>query len=56
VLSTVGDHILKEFNTLDLTRLRTYKIARPPKQKPTVGVPLHVNFLDDDILLWCLYS
>ncbi len=29
VLSLVGDHILQEFNTLYLTRFRTYKIARP---------------------------
>ncbi len=30
VLSCVGDHILQEFNTLYLTRFRTYKIALPP--------------------------
>jgi hypothetical protein len=30
VLSPAGDHILLEFNTLYLTRFRTYKIARPP--------------------------
>ncbi len=29
VLIPVGDHILQEFNTLYLTRFRTYKIARP---------------------------
>jgi hypothetical protein len=29
VLSPVGDHILQEFNTMCLTRLRTYNIARP---------------------------
>jgi hypothetical protein len=33
VLSCVGDHILQEFNTLFLTRCRTYKIATPPKTK-----------------------
>jgi hypothetical protein len=33
VLSCVVDHILQEFNTLFLTRLRIYKIATPPKQK-----------------------
>ncbi len=33
VLSPVGDHILQEFNTLNLTRFRTYKIARPPQTK-----------------------
>jgi hypothetical protein len=27
VLRTVGDHILQEFNTLYLTRFRTYKIV-----------------------------
>jgi hypothetical protein len=31
VLSFVGDHILQEFNTLYLTRYRTYKIALPPQ-------------------------
>ncbi len=30
VLSCVGDHILQGFNTLFLTRFRTYKIATPP--------------------------
>ncbi len=55
VLSPVEDLILHEFNTLYLTRLRTYKIARPPQQKPRRGeglkqistcrkVPLQVNF------------
>jgi hypothetical protein len=54
-LSCVGDLILQEFNTLFLTRFRTYKIATPPKQKPRKGgglrhintcrkVPLQVNF------------
>jgi hypothetical protein len=33
VLSCVEDHILKEFNTLFLTRFRTYKIAGPPQTK-----------------------
>jgi hypothetical protein len=32
-VSPVGDHILQEFNTLYLTRIRTYKIARPPQTK-----------------------
>ncbi len=32
-LSPVGDHILQEFNTLYLTRFRTYKIARPSQTK-----------------------
>jgi hypothetical protein len=36
MLSPVGGHILQEFNTLYLTRFRTYKIARPP-QKPMRG-------------------
>ncbi len=31
LLSYVGDHILQEFNTLYLTRYRTYKIALPPQ-------------------------
>jgi hypothetical protein len=33
MLTTVGDHILQELNTLYLTRLRTYKIATPPQTK-----------------------
>jgi hypothetical protein len=59
------DHILQEFNTLYLTRLRTYKIALPPQTKPRRGGglrqintcrkdPLQVNFLDNDI--WHLLS
>jgi hypothetical protein len=65
LLSTVGDHILQKFNTLYQTRFRIYKNARPPKKKPRRrGMPqtvkhlsghLEVNFLDDIILLWCLY-
>jgi hypothetical protein len=35
VLSCVEDHILQEFNTLFLTRFRTYKIATPPQTKMT---------------------
>jgi hypothetical protein len=30
VLSCVGDHIVQEFNTMFLTRFRTYKIATSP--------------------------
>jgi hypothetical protein len=33
LLSCVGDHILQEFNTLFLTRFRTYKTALPPQTK-----------------------
>ncbi len=33
VLSPVGDHILQEFDTLYLTRVRTYKIPRPSQNK-----------------------
>jgi hypothetical protein len=33
VLSSVGDHILQEFNTLFLARFKTYKIARPSQAK-----------------------
>ncbi len=47
VLSCVVDHILQEFNTLFLTRFRTYKIATPPKTK----TPVKTTFRD-----WCLYS
>jgi hypothetical protein len=35
VLSCVVDHILQEFNTIFLTRFRTYKIATPPQTKMT---------------------
>jgi hypothetical protein len=35
VLICVVDHILQEFNTLFLTRFRTYKIAVPPQTKLT---------------------
>jgi hypothetical protein len=35
VLGCVVDHILQEFNTLFLTRFRTYKIATPPQTKMT---------------------
>jgi hypothetical protein len=37
VLGLVGYHILDEFNTLYLTRLRTYKIAKPPQTKTYDG-------------------
>jgi hypothetical protein len=52
----VGDHILQEFNTLYLTRFKTYKkLLNHPKLKPRRGgglrqintcrkVPLQVNF------------
>jgi len=33
VMSCVGGYILQEFNTLFLTRFRTYKIASPPQTK-----------------------
>ncbi len=67
VSSPVGDHILQEFNTLYLTRIRTTKLLDHPKQKPRRGgglrqihtcrkVPLQVIFLDDDSLLCCLRS
>ncbi len=63
VLSPVGDHILQEFNT----RFRTYQISTPPPNKNLGGeaafrkintcrkIPLQANFLDDNILLLCLY-
>jgi hypothetical protein len=31
--SPVGNHILQEFNTLYMTRFRTYKIARQAQTK-----------------------
>ncbi len=46
-LSCTVDHILQEFNTLFLTRFRTYKIATPPQTK----TPLKATFRD-----WCLFS
>ncbi len=39
VLSPVGDHILQVFNTLYLTRFRTYKIATPPQTKTDKHLP-----------------
>ncbi len=61
VLIPVGDQIMQEFNTLYLTRFKTYKIARPSPSKPRRRggfrqinicrkVPLQVIFSDDDIL------
>ncbi len=47
VLSCVVDQILQEFNTLFLTRFRTYKIATPPQTK----TPVKTTFRD-----WCFYS
>ncbi len=47
MLSCIVDHILQEFNTLFLTRFRTYKITTPPQTKSTVKT----TFTD-----WCLYS
>jgi hypothetical protein len=35
MLNWAVDHILQEFYTLFLTRLRTYKIAKPPQTKMT---------------------
>jgi hypothetical protein len=61
VLSPVRVHILQEFNTLSPTRLRIYKIARPPQtktyegrlpqtDKKTAAKSLYWSFfLDDDI-------
>jgi hypothetical protein len=65
-LIPVGDHILQEFKTLNLTRFRTYKIAKPPQTITQEGrgpqtdkylpqSPFQVNFLDDDIL-YCFLS
>ncbi len=50
VLSCVVDHILQEFNTLFLTRLRNYKIATPPQTKTQVKTIfrdwcLHITFV-----------
>jgi hypothetical protein len=47
VLSCVVDHILQEFNTLFLTRFRTYKIATPSQTKTPVKTTFRV---------WCLYN
>jgi hypothetical protein len=67
VFSLFGDHILQEFNTLYLTRFRTYKIARETTPNKIIGgegasdrkAPAAKSlcrsvFLDDIILLWCL--
>ena len=37
MLSLVGDHILREFDTPYLTRFRTYQIDRPPQTKNLGG-------------------
>ncbi len=47
VLRCVVDHILQVFNTLFLTRSRTYKIVTPPQTK----TPVKTTFRN-----WCLYS
>ncbi len=62
VLNCVEDHILQEFDTLFLSRFRTYKLAFHSKQKPRRGgglrqistcrkksLYMQVNFLDSDI-------
>jgi hypothetical protein len=46
-LNCVVDHILQEFNTLFLTRFRTYNIATPPQ----TNWPVKTTFRD-----WCLSS
>ncbi len=43
----IVDHILQEFNTLFLTRFRTYKIIATPPQTKT---PVKTTFRD-----WCLF-
>ncbi len=43
MLSCVGDHILQKFNTLYLTRYRTYTIARPPQTKTLEGRGLQTD-------------
>ncbi len=47
MLSCVVGHILQEFNTLFLTRFRTYKINTPPQTK----ILVKTTFMD-----CCLYS
>jgi hypothetical protein len=42
VLNCVVRHILQEFNSLFLTRFRTYKIATPPQTKKPVKTTLKV--------------
>ncbi len=37
VRGSVGDHIQQEFNTLHLTRFRSYQIATPPQLKTYEG-------------------
>ncbi len=65
MLSPVGDHILQEFNTLYVTRFRTYRIARPPQTKTwerrgpqeintSRKVHFQVNLFYNNILLWRL--
>ncbi len=59
VLSCVVDHILQEFNTLILTRFRTYKIATPPQTKTPVQTTfrytcLYKSFVHAANSLWLL--
>jgi hypothetical protein len=55
VLSCVVDHILQEFNTLFLTRFRTYKIATPPQTKTPVKATFRDWFLYSFLRPWCGY-
>ncbi len=43
LLGCVVDHILQEFNTLFLTRFRTYKTATPPQTKTPVKTKFRVG-------------
>jgi hypothetical protein len=49
------EHLLQEFNTLYLIRFKIYNIATPPQTNTAKFLYMSI-FLDDDILLWCLYS
>jgi hypothetical protein len=49
VFSYVGDHLLQEFNTMYLTRFRTYKFARPPQRGEERGPQTSQYFLDNNV-------
>jgi hypothetical protein len=51
VQGSVGDHIVQEFDSLYLTRFRTYKIGGRRQINICRKVPIQVNILDNNIFL-----
>jgi hypothetical protein len=56
VLKCIVDHILKEFNTMFLTRFRTYKIATPPQTKMTSKDDIKGFVSLKFLRLWCAHT